>query len=144
MKTKKCHKCDTEKEIKEFGKDKTKTTGIRSTCKQCGKNYDSERTNTSKRKAYMKKISSDYIKSGKAAESDRRYRKRNPKKHEAHKAASSAIKNGKLIKQPCEKCGELKVYAHHNDYDKHLDISWLCYKHHNAWHKENGEGLNAL
>lgn len=143
MKTKKCHKCDTEKEIKEFGKDKTKSTGVRSTCKECGKKYDSERRKTRKRKSYMKAFHSYYAKSGMATKVDRKYRKKYPRKHKAHKLVRVAIKNGSVTKQPCEICGELNTHAHHDNYNKPLEVRWLCCKHHNDWHKENGEGLNG-
>jgi len=38
------------------------------------------------------------------------------------------VKTGKLIPSPiCEQCGkEGKTRAHHNDYDKPLEIKWLC------------------
>jgi hypothetical protein len=43
----------------------------------------------------------------------------------------SAVKSGKLIKQPCEVCGTTKgVEAHHQDYSNHLDVKWLCKAHH--------------
>jgi len=48
----------------------------------------------------------------------------------------SYIKAGKLIKQPCEVCGYDKyVEAHHDDYDKPMDIRWLCRNHHREHHK---------
>ena len=46
-----------------------------------------------------------------------------------------ALKSGKLQRQPCEVCGDLKVEGHHDDYDaKPLDVRWLCRKHHNMTH----------
>lgn len=50
----------------------------------------------------------------------------------------SYIKSGKLIKLPCEICGYDKyVEAHHDDYDKPMDIRWLCRNHHGEYHKDN-------
>ena len=46
-----------------------------------------------------------------------------------------AIKKGKLFRKPCVICGELKVQAHHEDYDKPLEVRWLCNKHHRARHQ---------
>jgi len=56
-----------------------------------------------------------------------------------------AIKRGILIPQPCEKCGKTGVMAdgrnaiqaHHDDYNKPLDVRWLCQEHHHEWHKSN-------
>jgi hypothetical protein len=45
-----------------------------------------------------------------------------------------AVKTGKLIKTPCQVCGELKVEGHHPDYSRPLDVVWLCRKHHNEIH----------
>jgi hypothetical protein len=32
-------------------------------------------------------------------------------------------------------CGVRRVYAHHDDYNYPLDITWMCAPHHAAWHK---------
>jgi ribosomal protein S27AE len=45
------------------------------------------------------------------------------------------IKRGKLVKLPCEKCGNENVEAHHDDYSKPLDVRWLCRFHHNEHHR---------
>lgn len=46
-----------------------------------------------------------------------------------------ALKSGHLIKQPCEECGQIEgVDGHHPDYDKPLDIIWLCRLHHAREH----------
>lgn len=71
------------------------------------------------------------------------YRARNPKKYSAHSKVAYAIKIGTLVKQPCEVCGCENTHAHHCDYDKPLDVMWLCPEHHHDWHRLNGEGLNA-
>lgn len=56
-----------------------------------------------------------------------------------------AILYGQLTPKPCEVCGETgvmsdgrnKVQAHHDDYNKPLDVRWLCQVHHHEWHKNN-------
>ena len=77
------------------------------------------------------------------AEVTKKYRENNPKKYKAHSMVGSAIKSGKLTPQPCSVCGAEKVHGHHPDYDKPLDVIWLCAEHHSEWHLLNGEGLNA-
>ena len=143
MELKKCNKCDSEKELVKFGKDKTKKDGLRTVCKECGKKYDSKRRRTKERKEYMKSFYKWYLESGKAAEVDKKYRKSHPKKYAAHKAVSSAIRNKTLIKSNCEICGCKKVQAHHDNYNNFLDVRWLCAKCHAKWHLDNGEGENA-
>lgn len=63
----------------------------------------------------------------------------------ARVVAYSAIKKGILIREPCEVCGAYGIdengknviVAHHDDYNKPLDVRWLCYEHHYEWHKDN-------
>jgi len=46
------------------------------------------------------------------------------------------IKNGWLIRQPCEICAtDINVEAHHDDYSKPIDVRWLCKIHHAEHHK---------
>lgn len=66
----------------------------------------------------------------------RRYLDRNPAKHAAHVAVGNAIRDGRLIRQPCEVCGAT-AQAHHDDYGKPLEVRWLCTTHHAEWHKHN-------
>lgn len=63
----------------------------------------------------------------------------------AQNMVETAIKNGILTPRPCEVCGESgvmrdgrsKIQAHHDDYNKPLEVRWLCQKHHHEWHKNN-------
>jgi hypothetical protein len=54
-------------------------------------------------------------------------------------ATRAAIKNGTLIKEACQVCGDVDVQAHHTDYNKPMDITWLCDKHHRELHREKPE-----
>lgn len=44
------------------------------------------------------------------------------------------VKRGKVVKGPCEVCGEAEVEAHHDDYLKPLDVRWRCNAHHLELH----------
>jgi transposase-like protein len=68
------------------------------------------------------------------------------KKERAHNLVEKAIANGSLLRPgSCECCGgsgEFKdgrtiIQAHHDDYDRPLEVRWLCQKCHHRWHKEN-------
>lgn len=48
-----------------------------------------------------------------------------------------AVKNGTLIPKPCEVCGASPASGHHDDYNKPLEVRWLCRKDHFEWHKTN-------
>lgn len=64
----------------------------------------------------------------------------------AQNILETAVSNGIVIpKEDCESCGSKSVFkdgrsgvqAHHHDYNKPLDVTWLCQKCHHEWHKNN-------
>lgn len=65
------------------------------------------------------------------------YRKNpeNKQRHAARQFINNAIRDGKLIRQPCEECGLEPAEAHHEDYSKPSDVRWLCKTHHSEHHK---------
>jgi hypothetical protein len=64
------------------------------------------------------------------------------KQNRAYSLVRSALKNGVLVRpDTCQKCGDKpqkasdgrsKIHAHHHDYDKPLDVEWLCSKCHRS------------
>lgn len=63
--------------------------------------------------------------------------KRDRVKKAARAAVSRAIRAGRLVREPCEHKGPEcrgRVQAHHDDYEKPLDVRWLCELHHRAEH----------
>jgi hypothetical protein len=59
-----------------------------------------------------------------------------PEKYKARNTLRNAVRDGKVVKLPCEVCGDPKSEGHHEDYSKPLDVKWLCNKHHQIAHKE--------
>ena len=59
---------------------------------------------------------------------------RYPDRCKARKKVHNALRSGTLIKQGCLICGEERVFAHHEDYSKPLEVIWLCRKHHTEYH----------
>ncbi len=64
----------------------------------------------------------------------------------AQNILEQAIENGTVKRQTvCQVCGDsgtfangrTKIQAHHADYNKPLDVMWLCQKCHHEWHKSN-------
>lgn len=71
----------------------------------------------------------------KAKERARKLYKEHPQRVLARLAVQRAVKSGRLVRQPCEKCGAEKTQAHHDDYSKPLDVRWLCARDHVREHK---------
>jgi hypothetical protein len=59
----------------------------------------------------------------------------NRQKIRARYRVTVAIRSGKLVREPCEKCGALKSHAHHHDYSKPLEVQWLCSPCHGKEHR---------
>lgn len=58
---------------------------------------------------------------------------KHPKRRAAQVALGNALRDGRVEKFPCMVCGE-KSEAHHPDYDRPLDVVWLCPPHHKQAH----------
>lgn len=111
--------CGQDKDSEGFYADNSRKSGIGKRCIACDKIY--KKASKNKRAKYFSE-----------------YRKKNKKRLQAKWKAGYAVKTGKIKRHPCEICG---AYAeiHHADYDKPLQIKWLCHKHHMQHH--NGWGL---
>lgn len=135
-----CFKCGEVKSLSEFYKHPQMLDGHVNKCKECNKK-DVTQNRLSKinyYRAYDRDRGSRIT-----AEGTRKYRENNPRKYAAHRKVGNAIRDGKLFPQPCEVCGNPEVHGHHCDYNKPLEVNWLCAEHHVQWHQEHGEGLNA-
>lgn len=153
MNTKKtCFKCGEEKSLLLFYKHPRMKDGRLNKCIACAKSdvakrywekhdeiraYEKTRANLPNRVKARKEYS--LTEAGKAAHSRAcaRYAQRHPVKRAAQIKASNAIRDGRLKREPCEVCGSAKAQAHHDDYNKPLDVRWLCTTHHAEWHKSN-------
>lgn len=61
-----------------------------------------------------------------------------PKRNRARSIASAAVASGKLQRpQQCDECGARSdsIEAHHPDYDKPLEVEWLCSACHTDRHR---------
>ena len=133
MKT--CFKCLCAKPLTEFYKHSAMGDGHLGKCKECTKAdvkqhrqenwehvraYDRMRASQPHRVAMRQRIVADYL-------------EQFPNHKKANSAVRSALRSGRLRKQPCWVCGQSAV-AHHPDYDRPLDVVWLCQPHHKQAH----------
>ena len=138
---KRCFKCGEVKTLSAFYKHPQMPDGHVNKCKECNKRdvILNRKDKIDYYRAYDRKRGSR-----RTAEDTREYRARFPKKYKAHGAVNNALRAGKLFKQNCEVCGSIESNGHHDDYDKPLEVRWLCAEHHCEWHSLNGEGFNSI
>lgn len=141
--SKECFKCKTVKPLEEFYKHPGMADGHVNKCKDCNKKDVHE--NRNKKIDYYRQYDRERAKNPKrmkaSAEISSAWRKADKRRTAAHNAVTRAVRSGKLIRQPCERCGDKKTEAHHEDYDKPLDVIWLCSVCHKQRHKEIKELL---
>jgi hypothetical protein len=135
---KKCFKCGKVKPIDHFYKHPAMGDGHLGKCKGCTKKDVGERYNDpvarERIREYEHQRFHDPDRKKKTLEYQRRRRAKNRGKNAARAAISRDIRSGKIVPQPCEKCGNPKTEAHHVDYRKKKDVRWLCFKHHREEH----------
>lgn len=103
------------------------------------KNID--RINAYDKKRYYEhgaRLSEKYLKSHERKESHKKANEKwsikYPYKKKCASMVATALGNGSLIKEPCIICSNKNSHGHHYDYNKPLDVVWLCNKHHKELH----------
>lgn len=66
------------------------------------------------------------------------------KRLKARSDLNHAIQQGKINRLPCRLCGKKQSQAHHPDYNKPLDVEWLCLDCHWQIHKTIYENPELL
>lgn len=135
-KTKICFKCKKRKPITSFYKHSQMKDGVLGKCKKCTKKdvSDNYHANREYYAEYEKKRFQNPDRKAKALEYQKKRRAKNPGKYKAQTAVSNAVRDGRLLKEACENCGNIKSQAHHDDYRKPLEVRWLCRKCHLEHH----------
>lgn len=69
-------------------------------------------------------------------EKDRRARALEPEKVRARSRVNRAVRDGRLVKpEACSRCGATqRIEAHHEDYSRPLDVTWMCARCHRRVH----------
>lgn len=123
MKT--CRKCNESKPVSEFYRHPMMSDGHLNFCKCCVK----LRVRIHRRKNEERVTAYDRSRAS-------RSRVAQPKHGHSrvYSILDRAVESGGLARRPCSFCGEVKVEAHHFDYQRPLDVVWLCPKHHRRAH----------
>jgi len=133
-----CFKCNQEKPLDDFYKHPMMADGHVGKCKECNKkdvrenraakieyyrSYDSERAKRPERMKLLYEVS-------------KAWRKADSRRMKCHNAVARGIRKGTITRKPCQRCGSMKSLAHHESYDRPLDVTWLCQPCHKERHKE--------
>lgn len=149
--------------LSEFYKHKAMSDGHLNKCKSCNK-IDVSKNYRKNKKHYIAyeqkrnrnpdrvKARKDYYLENKDTEEyklrskifSKKYKVENKIKREAHVKWGNYVRDNKIASKPCVKCGVEKAEAHHEDYNKPLDIIWLCKDCHMARHVEINYAIKVL
>lgn len=132
-----CGRCGNDLDLSAFARNASSPDGRSSICKTCRRDDVDPVKHRERARVYRTK----HPERAKAAWD--RSTKKHPKKLAARKAVTYAVKTGKLVKQPCEGCGNALAQAHHEDYEKKLDVRWLCSECHGKEHRTHGSDGRA-
>lgn len=155
-----CRACGELKPIQEYYKHPQMADGYLNFCKECVKErernrraadlekyraYDRARAFTPERVALRRKraekVKADPLLRGADHKSKERWRDKNFVKRRAHIMVRSALKYGHLTRpESCSRCAVVApLDAHHEDYYKPLEVTWLCETCHGLRHREINE-----
>lgn len=135
--TKTCRKCTEAKPVESFYEHPKMRDGRLNVCMECVRQRVSAhyQETRSERAAYERKRQQNPERRAKNRIYAKNRRAQHPEKHQARTAVNNAIRDGKIKRLPCQRCGATqRVQAHHHDYSKPLDVEWLCFKCHRQEH----------
>ena len=92
--------------------------------------------NVDKIRAYDRMRSKNPARMKLAREIGNRWRQADKRRMIAHNAVARAIRRGQIEAEPCICCGSGKSMAHHESYDRPLEIVWYCQPCHKQRHKQ--------
>ena len=154
---KNCNKCFEVKPLSDFYTHPRASDGYLGKCKDCAKRLSRE-NRASNIEYYRDYDKFRFENDPKVLNRNQRYAKsdqgrlvnailkkewinRNPDARAAHVVLGNAVRSGKIEKpHNCSCCGNFtpsrNLHAHHHDYSKPIDITWLCVQCHTNIHKD--------
>ena len=134
---KRCFKCFQVKDLSSFYVHSKMADGHLNKCKECTKKDVHARRHGHGREKVLEYDRARYKEQPhrriSAANNAREWAIKHPNRRAAQIILRNAIRGGKIFAMPCFICGE-KAEAHHPDYDRPLDVVWLCPSHHKQAH----------
>ncbi len=126
---KRCSKCETEKPLSGFSRNRARYDGVNGWCKSCMK--------------VVRSLHPEYKIRQHIGAKAWRQRPKNKEKHRIEESQRRRNEPEKILarnkarvlhRKPCEVCNTFPAQAHHEDYAKPLDVRWLCPTHHSERH----------
>jgi len=105
-------------------------------CSKCGGIIEATRIH---KQGYCKSCHAEHMRNTRPKHSELHELAR--KKAVARAYLNTYLRRGKVNKTPCEVCGSERSEAHHEDYNKPLEVHWLCRDHHLEIHKQDSLSL---
>ena len=134
-----CRKCEKSKQLYDFYLSTINKGGNIGECKCCVRSRVRLSHQAIHRRAYY--TSDDFKRIH--ARGFQNYAKQYPAKVNARQLVKKAIRHGDLVRPAnCECCNvsDVMIEAHHSNYDKPLDVNWLCKSCHCDWHNNKTVG----
>lgn len=130
-----CSICDTAKPLTEFYAAQTRD-GKAGQCMACVKARARIRHSQKREqiRAYDRQRSKLPHRAMQRARQSMREKDQNPERYKARNAVNNAVRDGRLLKMDCAFCGTSNTVAHHHDYTRPLDVTWLCSPCHARFH----------
>lgn len=133
-----CQICKAVLPLDSFHKDRTRLNGHSPKCKACKRAKSAAYRKTKDWAAYQRvRLQDDSKRSSKNAQ-QKAWHQRNPLATQAYADLHRALNAGSIVRpKECSDCKQVcKPEAHHEDYEKALDVIWLCRPCHEARHHQ--------
>ena len=139
MKT--CYGCERSLDLSAFSRDRSRDDGLSYKCRECLVAYRIAKglqkpvgweRKTADMVAYQRMWKA--ARPGYMAQKKAEWVKAHPERRRVQDRYKYALKTGKLVRWPCEVCGDVESEGHHPDYSRPLTVVWLCRKHHKEVH----------
>ena len=151
-----CTKCGEVKTLENYGLKVSNKKDRRAECNECRKKYrvQNRQQISVKTNAWRKAHWEQYLEKSRLRrrsktkeqrhdEYMRSVEKHGRKKLNARRSVAYHVGKGNLKRLPCQVCGSQRSQAHHEDYDRRLDVIWLCAQCHADRHRKKAEARRA-